>query len=332
MLVAVFGVWSYTTFEATLIRVGRSRTHLVLLTVMLFGLFMNAAITHAVETSAWAFVVPFLLIQLGRPVWTIATASHRVLRQHYVVMLGWLVASAPLWVAGAAFGPHARLAWWAAAATTDTVGTWLAHPIPGRVLRSEHIEFDVAHLVERCRLFLIVALGETLLTTGAAIAAAQMNAMTYFTGTCALVTTVSLWALYFAGSDHLVNEHVENTTDPILAGRLTLSGEIVVVAGLIALAVGNELVILHPHGDTPARLSLLLFGGPLLHLLLQAGYEGAVLHTPSRSRAIGIALLVVAAGLALLMPPYASLLLVATILSALVGAVLYENRRAVFHP
>jgi low temperature requirement protein LtrA len=31
MLVAVFGVWSYTTFEATLVRVGRSQTQWVLL-------------------------------------------------------------------------------------------------------------------------------------------------------------------------------------------------------------------------------------------------------------------------------------------------------------
>ena len=66
--------------------------------------------------------------------------------------------------------------------------------------------------------------------------------MVLLTGTCALGTAVALWAMYFAGSDHLVNRHVEGTTDPILAGRLTLSGEGVVVAGLIALAVGNELV------------------------------------------------------------------------------------------
>jgi hypothetical protein len=33
---------------------------------------------------------------------------------------------------------------------------------------------------------------------------------------------VALWALHFAGSDHLVNRHVEHTADPILAGRLRL--------------------------------------------------------------------------------------------------------------
>jgi low temperature requirement protein LtrA len=293
---------------------------------MLLGLFMNAAIIQAFDASSWAFVVPLLVIQAGRPIWTIATAPNRLLRQHYVVMLGWIVASAPLWIAGAAVGPGSRLLWWALAAGIDLVGTWLAHPVPGRVLRSENIEFDAAHLVERCRLFLIIALGEAVLTTGTAIAAAPTGPMTWFTGTCALITTVALWALYFAGSDHLVNRHVETTSDPILAGRLTLSSESVVVAGLIALAVGNELVIEHPHGATQVSLSLLLFGGPILYLLVQTGYLWAVTRTPSRSMPVGLAVLVVAGGLAGFLPPFATLALVIAILAALVLAVLRENR------
>jgi low temperature requirement protein LtrA len=35
----------------------------------------------------------------------------------------------------------------------------LSHHLPGRVLRSEHVEFDANHMLERCRLFLIIALG-----------------------------------------------------------------------------------------------------------------------------------------------------------------------------
>jgi hypothetical protein len=53
---------------------------------------------------------------------TIATAPD-VLREQYVVMLGGLVASAPLWRVGAAVGSRYRLAWWAAAAAIDMAGT-----------------------------------------------------------------------------------------------------------------------------------------------------------------------------------------------------------------
>jgi low temperature requirement protein LtrA len=79
-------------------------------------------------------------------------------------MLGWLVASAP-WIVGGVVGGTRRLVWWAIAAVLDMTGTWLAHPIPGRVLRSENIEFDATHLLQRCRLFLLIALGEVVVTT-----------------------------------------------------------------------------------------------------------------------------------------------------------------------
>jgi low temperature requirement protein LtrA len=322
ILAAVFDVWSYTSFEATLIHVRRSQTQWVLLAVMLGALFMNAVIGHAFDAAACPFVIPFLAIQAGRPIWTIGTAPTRMLREHYLAMLGWIVASAPLWIAGAGVAPGPRLLWWAIAAGIDLVGTWLAHPVPGRVLRSENVAFDAGHLVERCRLFLIIALGEAVLTTGTAIAAAPTRPMTILTGTCALGTAVALWALYFAGSDHLVNRHVEGTTDPILAGRLTINGEGVVVAGLIALAVGNQLVITHPHGETAVSLSLLLFGGPLLYLLVQTGYLWTVTRTPSYPRLEGLAALVVAGGLSRFLPPFASLGLLATLLAILVVAVL----------
>jgi hypothetical protein len=51
-----------------------------------------------------------------------------------------------------------------------------------------------------------------------------------------------------------------------------MNGEVVVVAGLIVLAVGQEIVIVHPRGHASATLSLLLFRGPLLYLLAQAWY------------------------------------------------------------
>ena len=63
----------------------------------------------------------------------------------------------------------------------------------------------------------------------------------------------------------LVSEHVASTADPIRLARLAMNGEVVVVAGLIALAVRQEIVIVHP-AVTSAALSLLLLEGPLLYL------------------------------------------------------------------
>jgi low temperature requirement protein LtrA len=100
---------------------------------------------------------------------------------------------------------------------------------------------------------------------------------------------------------------------------------LVVVAGLIALAVGNELVITHPHGHVPVTLSLLLFGGPLLYLLSQTYYLWVVVGTRSLPRLAGIAALVSAGGLSSILPPYRALGLLTALLLVLAVIVVRER-------
>jgi low temperature requirement protein LtrA len=50
----------------------------MVLAVMLLGLLMNASVTRAFTTSGWAFVIPLLLIQLGRTAWTIVNSTDAV--------------------------------------------------------------------------------------------------------------------------------------------------------------------------------------------------------------------------------------------------------------
>lgn len=236
-----------------------------------------------------------MAIQIGRTLLsTIPSAPTPMLRRHYTIMLAWILASAPLWFAGASAESGPRLAWWGAAALIDTIGTWLAHPLPGRKLHSENVPFDAEHMIERLRLFLIIALGEVVLTTGAAMAEAKTEPTTWLTGTCALTIVIALWGLYFRGSDHLVSRHTDETRDPILAARLAMNGMFVVVGALIAIAVANEKVIAHPHGHAHAAVVGLLFGGAATYLLVQAWYLKFVTGRLSRLRAAGVAALVLA--------------------------------------
>jgi low temperature requirement protein LtrA len=82
LLIAVFGVWSGSSFEATLLNIGGSHAQWMLLAVMLGGLFMNAAIADAFQTGGGAFVVPLLVIQAGRSILMVVSAPTRMLRQH----------------------------------------------------------------------------------------------------------------------------------------------------------------------------------------------------------------------------------------------------------
>ena len=128
MLLAVFGVWSYTSWAATLISAQRVRTRWMVLAVTLLSLFMNAAVTSAFTDASWVFIVPFLIIQLGRTVWTFQNASDQSHRDQYSRVLIWLAITTPLWIAGAAATPANRLFWWALAAGIDVHTAVCARP------------------------------------------------------------------------------------------------------------------------------------------------------------------------------------------------------------
>jgi low temperature requirement protein LtrA len=222
-----------------------------------------------------------------------------------------------LWIAGAAVSPEARVLWWALGAGIDQIGRWLAHPIPGRRLRSEKVEFDADHMLERCRMFLLIALGETVVTTGMAIAEASITMMILATGTFALVGTVALWALSFGRSHRLILRHMEKTSDPIRASRHAVNSLTVMVAGLIAVAVANKEVIAHPQGQTSFALSLLLGGGPILFLAAQGWYLWAVPNVRSQLHVLGGAAMLLVGLTTLAVPPYVALILVSASLSTL---------------
>ena len=89
------------------------------------------------------------------------------------------------------------------------------------------------------------------------------------------------------------------------------------VAGLIAVAVANEEVIVHSHGQTPVSLSLLLIGGPVLFLAAQAWYLRVVPRVWSKLHFIGFSALLLVGFGTLVVPPYAALILVGVSLSTL---------------
>ena len=122
---------------------------------------------------------------------------------------GWL-ATAPVWIIAAAASTDARLGLWGAGGH-DRLDRHLARPPPlYRRLVSERVEFADEHLMERCRLFLLIALGETVATPGTALATAPIGVQTLAGGVLALAGTLCLWWLHFH-AEPLALRHVART-------------------------------------------------------------------------------------------------------------------------
>ncbi|WP_425839895.1 low temperature requirement protein A [Streptomyces fractus] len=326
LLIAVFGAWAYTSLEATLLDIQRSTTRWMVVIVMGLGLFMNSSIPHAFDNRAWAFVVPQLIILYFTGLLTALTASTGQLREHFRRTLVWTTLSAPLWIVGAAVGSGPRLWWWSAAALIDVTGTWLAHPLPGRALSSRSLVFDAEHMVERLRLFFIILLGETVLTAGRAMSDAPLDVPSVLATAGVFTALVCLWAAYFSGGEEVVTAAVSTATDAMRSVRLGVNCAYVIVAALVALAVGSELVIAHPTGHGSTTLGLLLFGGPALYLAATAWYFHATAHGAWAERLIAIAACVVGGMGAIWMPPLVSLAVLDLIL-ILTAVVLSRSHR-----
>ena len=317
LLCAVFTVWIQTTFEATYFDITRRQTQTGILIAMALGLYMNAAIGDAFGHGAWAFAAALVLTQLARGIVTATRAPTPQLRQHYRRALTWMLASAPLWIVGAVVAAGPRLWVWGAAAVIDVTGIWLAHPWPHSRMNSREIAFDEAHMTERLRLFLIIALGEAILTTATALSESPTNPPTMLAGAAGFAVVAALWALYFGGSPRIVERRTTQTADPIWTARMGANGQYVVLAGLVATAVGCEIVIAHPLDGGSLAVGFLLGGGPLLYVATQSWFLHITTHRPLTRRWIGCAVLIAAIPAAVAFPVLLTLGVVAVTLIAL---------------
>ncbi|MFJ3640151.1 low temperature requirement protein A [Streptomyces sp. NPDC090108] len=326
LLVAVFGTWVYTSYVVTLLDVHRDVTRWTVVVVMGLGLFMNSAIPRAFADRAWAFVAALLLILFFVCLVTAVAGRTDVLREHFRRTLVWITASAPLWIVGAVVGPGPRLWWWAGAALIDLVGTWLAHPLPGRSLSSQELAFDADHMIERLRLFFIIILGETVLTAGTAMAESPVDPAGVFAAIGVFVALVCLWSVYFGGAEDAFTTAVAHTTDPLRSVRMGTNSAYAVFAALVGLAVAGELVITHPLGHGSLTLALLLFGAPALYLAATAWFFRTTAHGAWTERLLACAACLPAGVAAIWLPPLASLGLLDLILVATATVLAHVHR------
>ena len=265
--------------------------------LMFASLLMSVAIDDAFGDLAWLFVTGYLLLQVGRCVFLIVALRGRPQGEHFVNNLVWELLTGVVWVAGAFADDDARLALWTLAVVAAYVGGWAQHWLPGRGRRVdiEHTQVAGGHLVERFRLFFIIMLGETVLTTGSAFAGEPFALERLAALAIGFAGTVALWWCYFQRAEGLGVARVEAAGD---AGELALWSTwtlTLIVLALIGIAVADELAIAHPGDDATLGFTVLAFGGPALFLLAQLLFHALVLASVPRSRAIALAALAILA-------------------------------------
>ncbi len=325
LTLAVMYAWFMTVWTSNWLDADRQPVRLLLLCLMFASLVMSTSVSEAFGDRAGLFVIGYLAIQIGRTAFAVfAFRGHR-LHMHFANALVWEVGTAPLWVAGIAAGSNARLVLWAAATLVTYGGVIAGHPLPSRKSPfSSDSQIYAEHLLERFRLFFLIALGETVLTLGNAFAEQDVAADRLFVLAVAFTGSVALWWCYFHRAEEIGVRAVEEADKPsriVGLGNYTL---ILMVIGIIAIAVGDELAIADPGGSISFNVSLLVFGGPAIFLLAQSAFmRGATGRLPM-PRISACAVLLV---LALATAP-SSLVVAVTAASAVLVGVAVDDARA----
>jgi low temperature requirement protein LtrA len=295
LMLAVWWAWIDTAWITNWLDPERSVVRLLLFVLMLAGLVLSASIPKAFEDRAMAFAVSFAAMQIGRSLFMLwATKNHDAGNfRNFVRIVVWQAVAAVLWLAGAwAEGP-ARLTLWAVAVSLETVapmvGFWV--PVLGRSATADWV-VEGGHMAERCGLFVIIALGESVLVTGATFAGLSWTAEHIGAFLVAFAGSVAMWVIYFNIGAERSSRLIASSDDP---GRLARNGytylHILIVAGIIVVAVGDELALHHPSGHNETVTAAVLIGGPALYLLGNALFKRLSAPNLPLSHLVGLALL-----------------------------------------
>jgi low temperature requirement protein LtrA len=326
LLLIVWWAWIYTTWMVNWFDPTSPAVRSVLTGVMLASLLMAAALPGAFGENGVLFAVSYVTLQVGR---NVAAASllgrDQPLRDVFERLVGWSAASGVLWLAGAALPGDRRLLLWIPAAVLDlcapVAGYWL--PRRGHAVTTDY-DIEGGHFTDRCQGFIIIALGESIVVTGATAADAGLSSTVVLCLGVAFLETAALWWLYFGAVAERSRLVMSTCQDP---GRLARDAytylHAPIVAGIIAAAVGDDLLIAEPARALHGVALAMVLGGPVLFLLGESLFRLRVTGTANAKR------LAVAAILVLLAPlgsQISALALSATVAALLSAVALWELR------
>ena len=329
-LLVVWWAWNYTTWvtneldpESTVVRV-------LLIALMLASLLLAVAIPQAFGAHALLFAGSYVAIQVGRHAFlTFGTASAgTVERERAGRILIWFVAAGALWIAGGVVEEPARAALWLAALALDYGAPFVLYWVPGRPrLTGDTWEVGTEHFAERFQLFVIIALGESIVVIGATTSELRLTVTRAVAFALAFVLTAALWWLYFNYVARIAQRRLE-----LAADRTTLARDgytylhVVLVAGVIVSAVGDELVIAHPGGRLSGREIAAVVAGPAIYLLGHALFRLRMAGSVSWKRLAGALACVAVGALATVVP---ALVVAALLVAVLMGVIVAERVAAV---
>ena len=292
LLLSVWWVWVYTCWITNWLNPELTPVRLLLFVLMLGGLVLSTSIPMAFSSRGLWFALAYAAMQVGRTLfWLVSTPRQRAsARMNAVRILVWLSTSAIFWIAGGFAQGYARLVLWALALGIEYISPAVRFWIP-KYGASSVADWYVegGHMAERCAGFIIIALGESIVVTGATFADLNWTREVVVAFLSSFVASLAMWWIYFDKGARAGSELISNSSEPGRLARLAYTYlHLPIVAGIILSAVADDLVLWHPLGEPDARTVLSAVGGPLLFLIGTSLFKHTVRGFLQLSHGVGI--------------------------------------------
>src|ERR1700704_5313641 len=271
LFLAVWWVWVYTSWITNWLNPELTPVRVLLFLLMLGGLVLSTSIPRAFESRGLWFAAAYAAMQVGRTLFWLASIppSRPLGRMNAIRILIWLSVSAIFWIAGGFAEGHQRLALWAVALGIEYISPAVRFWIPkyGASAVADWV-VEGGHMAERCAGFIIIALGESIVVTGATFAELTWTTETVAAFVSAFIGSLAMWWIYFHKGAEAGSEQISRSSEPGRLARLAYTYlHLPIVAGIVVSAVADELVLKHPDGHSDLKTVLSAIGGPLLFLI-----------------------------------------------------------------
>jgi low temperature requirement protein LtrA len=270
LFLAVWWVWVFTTWITNWLNPEKTPVRLLLFAMMLGGLVLSTSIPKAFDERGLWFAIAYAGMQVGKTIflWLSTPPSRPRTRMNAIRIAAWLSVSAIFWIAGGIVEGQLRLALWAVALVIEYVSPAVRFWIP-RYGASSVADWMIegGHMAERCGLFIIIALGESIVVIGATFAELAWTTEHVLAFVSALIGSIAMWWIYFHIGAEAGSEQLSKSSEPGRLARLAYTYlHLPIVAGIIVAAVADELVLKHPGGHSDLKTVTSAIGGPLLFL------------------------------------------------------------------
>jgi low temperature requirement protein LtrA len=270
LFLAVWWVWVFTTWITNWLDPEQTPVRLLLFAMMLGGLVLSTSIPTAFDGRGLWFAIAYAAMQVGKTVflWVSTPPSRMSARMNAIRITAWLSMSAVFWIAGGLAEGQSRLILWAIALSIEymspAVRFWIPRYGPSSV--SDWV-IEGGHMAERCALFVIIALGESVIVTGATFSELAWSAENVTAFVSVLGGSIAMWWIYFHKGAEAGSEEISKSSEPGRLARLAYTYlHMPIIAGIIIAAVADELVLKHPGGHSDLKTVISSIGGPLLFL------------------------------------------------------------------